>query len=191
MLLLILLDIDDCQSRWYEASDPPGGHSLFTDSNIKRHAHDRRMVASGFSMTALLEMEDFVSDCVKVFETRLREFADNGHPVDMGHWLQCYAFDVIGEITASVFARGPSHSLTCYSLQSVLVSWIRVKTLETSYRRSKGSCRIQQRWAWCQSCMHPTVNSCPFCFLGASHSRLFARYFAAFLSEHFDLTLLY
>lgn len=50
-------------------------------------------------MTALLEMEDFVSKCVKVFETRMREFATSGQSLDMAHWLQCYAFDVIGEIT--------------------------------------------------------------------------------------------
>ncbi|KAK1764513.1 cytochrome P450 [Phialemonium atrogriseum] len=87
------------KSRWYEASDPPGGHSLFTDPDIKRHAHERRMVASGFSMSALLEMEDFVSECVKVFETRMNEFAESGQALDMAHWLQCYAFDVIGEIT--------------------------------------------------------------------------------------------
>lgn len=59
------------------------------------------MVASGFSMSALLEMEDFVSECVKVFETRMNEFAESGQSLDMAHWLQCYAFDVIGEITVS------------------------------------------------------------------------------------------
>ncbi|KIX00635.1 uncharacterized protein Z518_09700 [Rhinocladiella mackenziei CBS 650.93] len=90
------------KARWYEASDAPGDYSLFTDANIQRHAHDRRMVAAGFSMTALMEMEGFVSNCVAIFETRLDEFADQKEPIDMGNWLQCYAFDVIGEIT---FAR--------------------------------------------------------------------------------------
>ncbi|KAK5382251.1 hypothetical protein LTR20_006117 [Exophiala xenobiotica] len=90
------------KARWYEASDPPGAHSLFTDSDIQRHAHDRRMVSAAFSMTAVTEMEDFISDCVTMFETRLGEFADKKEPIDMAHWLQCYAFDVIGEIT---FAR--------------------------------------------------------------------------------------
>jgi cytochrome P450 len=93
------------QARWYEASDAPGNYSIFTDPNIQRHAHDRRMVANGFSMTALLEMEDFVSECVKVLELRLGEFADNRQPIDMAHWLQCYAFDVIGEVTVSSFLR--------------------------------------------------------------------------------------
>lgn len=52
-------------------------------------------------MTALLEMEDFVSECVKLFEQRLAQFAHSSKSIDMGHWLQCYAFDVIGEITVS------------------------------------------------------------------------------------------
>jgi cytochrome P450 len=57
------------------------------------------MVSAAFSMTAVTEMEDFISDCVTMFETRLGEFADKKEPIDMAHWLQCYAFDVIGEIT--------------------------------------------------------------------------------------------
>lgn len=52
-------------------------------------------------MSSLLEMEDFVSECVKVFETRMDEFSESGQSVDMAHWLQCYAFDVIGEISVS------------------------------------------------------------------------------------------
>jgi hypothetical protein len=89
------------KSRWYEASDAPGSYSLFTDPDIARHAHDRRMVANGFSMTALLEMESLVDDCVKVFESRLDDFVESRQVIDLGHWLQCYAFDVIGQITFS------------------------------------------------------------------------------------------
>ncbi len=44
-------------------------------------------------------MESYISNCVQVFETRLAEFAEKAAVFDLGHWLQCYAFDVIGEIT--------------------------------------------------------------------------------------------
>jgi hypothetical protein len=50
-------------------------------------------------MTALLEMEPFVDQCSSIFQTRLGEFADQKTTFDLGHWLQCYAFDVVGEIT--------------------------------------------------------------------------------------------
>ncbi|KAK5037278.1 hypothetical protein LTR13_005084 [Exophiala sideris] len=87
------------QSPWYQASDAPGQHSIFTDTDIARHARERRLVANSFSMTSLAAMEPFISDCVQILESRLSDQAKEGSVVDMGHWLQCYAFDVIGEIT--------------------------------------------------------------------------------------------
>lgn len=50
-------------------------------------------------MTSLAAMEPYISDCVQIFELRLSDMAKEGTVVDIGHWLQCYAFDVIGEIT--------------------------------------------------------------------------------------------
>jgi hypothetical protein len=90
------------KAPWYYASGPihtDTGIDLFTDTNEKRHAANRRKVANAYSMTALLEMEPFVDQCASGFETRLREFADTKTTFDLGHWLQCYAFDVVGEIT--------------------------------------------------------------------------------------------
>ena len=44
-------------------------------------------------------MEPYIGDCVQVFEKQLVQFAQQNQAFDLGHWLQCYAFDVIGEIT--------------------------------------------------------------------------------------------
>lgn len=52
-------------------------------------------------MTSLVQLEPFVDQCTEVYQRRLEEFADSGAPVDMAHWMQCYAFDVIGKITVS------------------------------------------------------------------------------------------
>ena len=56
-------------------------------------------------MSSLVNYESFVDDCADVFCRRLEEMSarDGGRAtvVDMGHWLQCYAFDVIGMITYS------------------------------------------------------------------------------------------
>ncbi|KAI1611809.1 cytochrome P450 oxidoreductase [Exophiala viscosa] len=87
------------KSPWYQASDAPGQHSIFTDTDIARHARERRLVANSFSMTSLAALEPYISDCVQVLETRLFELSKENAVVDVGHWLQCYAFDVIGEIT--------------------------------------------------------------------------------------------
>lgn len=44
-------------------------------------------------------MEDTVASCIGTFMDRCIEMAASGKPVNMTHWFQCYAFDVIGAIT--------------------------------------------------------------------------------------------
>lgn len=50
-------------------------------------------------MSSLVGYEPFVNNCSSVLSRRFSEFAKLGETVDMQHFLQCYAFDVIGEIT--------------------------------------------------------------------------------------------
>lgn len=50
-------------------------------------------------MSSLVNYEQFVDNCADIFATRLTEFAVKDEVLDLRHWLQCYAFDVIGEIT--------------------------------------------------------------------------------------------
>lgn len=51
-------------------------------------------------MTSLVSYEPYVDLCSDVFSQRLAEMSDGASAaVDMGHWMQCYAFDVIGQIT--------------------------------------------------------------------------------------------
>jgi hypothetical protein len=38
---------------------------------------------------------------VKQLYQRLKEFESSSTIIDLGYWLQCYSFDVIGEITVS------------------------------------------------------------------------------------------
>ncbi|KFY65399.1 hypothetical protein V496_02591 [Pseudogymnoascus sp. VKM F-4515 (FW-2607)] len=90
------------KSPWYIASGNPDPHAaldLFSDRDPIRHAASRRKVASAYSMTALAQLEPFVDQCYSVLRARFIEFADRGQAIDMAHWMQCYAFDVIGEIT--------------------------------------------------------------------------------------------
>jgi hypothetical protein len=50
-------------------------------------------------MTSLVHYEAFVDRCADIFCMRLREFAARGEEFNLGHWFQCYALDVIGDIT--------------------------------------------------------------------------------------------
>lgn len=90
-------------SSWYATwSNPhPSQWSLFSDRNMARHSANRRHYQSAYSMSSLVSYESYVDDCAALFHTRLQELASKAVPVDMGHWFQCYAFDVIGLITYS------------------------------------------------------------------------------------------
>lgn len=95
------------KSPWYIASGTPDPHAirdLFSDTNPKNHASNRRKVASLYSMTNLVQMEKYVNECSKLLISPFSEFADQRTLVDMGHWLQCYAFDVVGQVTVSNFS---------------------------------------------------------------------------------------
>ncbi|KAI9925112.1 hypothetical protein ASPWEDRAFT_176383 [Aspergillus wentii DTO 134E9] len=90
------------KSEWYDAwtfSPDPKITNLFSERNGQRHAGMRRKVAAMYSMTSLVAYEPFVDNCVGIFKERLEEFASEGTVIDVAHWVQCYAFDVIGEIT--------------------------------------------------------------------------------------------
>ncbi|KAF4535861.1 Cytochrome P450 [Lasiodiplodia theobromae] len=88
---------------WYDASRnlDAVARDLFTDRDPKRHAANRRKVASLYSMSSLLRMEEAVNDCVGLVEEKFREIARSGRAIDLQWWLQCYAFDVIGAITVA------------------------------------------------------------------------------------------
>ncbi|KAI0026120.1 cytochrome P450 [Xylariomycetidae sp. FL0641] len=89
------------KSSWYSASANPGKWTLFSDRDMQRHAHNRRLVQGLYSMTSLLTYEPYVDECNELLCQRLQEMAAERETVNMAHWLQCYAFDVIGMITYS------------------------------------------------------------------------------------------
>ncbi|PQE16376.1 cytochrome P450 protein [Rutstroemia sp. NJR-2017a BVV2] len=73
--------------------------NMFAVRDPKVHSQLRRQFQSTYSLTALVSYEPYVDDCARIFRQRLEEIAVAGSPTDLGHWLQCYAFDVIGHIT--------------------------------------------------------------------------------------------
>ncbi|GAB1313123.1 hypothetical protein MFIFM68171_03333 [Madurella fahalii] len=94
------------KSSWYEAwsSPSPDAWSIFSDRNAKRHTLNRRQYQSTYSMSTLVHYESFVDECADLLCQRLSEMRPGGgwsRAVDIGHWLQYYAFDVIGLITYS------------------------------------------------------------------------------------------
>jgi cytochrome P450 len=91
------------KSTWYNTWKHPDlvVSSLFPERDMKRHAEARRIFQSMYSMSSLLHFEPLVEATQAVFHQRLTEMSKEGKVVDMHHWLQSYAFDVIGNITYS------------------------------------------------------------------------------------------
>ncbi|KAH7131305.1 cytochrome P450 [Dactylonectria macrodidyma] len=87
------------KSSWYSTWGAPGQWTIFSDQSIKHHSQTRRLYQGTYSMTALVNYEPYVDQCNDLFAQRLTEMALSDVSIDMGHWFQCYAFDVIGMIT--------------------------------------------------------------------------------------------
>ncbi|KAF2964007.1 hypothetical protein GQX73_g9563 [Xylaria multiplex] len=93
------------KSEWYSAFNVPHPYSLerwsiFSTTDPKIHAQQRKPFTNMYSMSSLISYEPYVDECADIFTQRLSEFARAGQAIDMGHWLQCFAFDVIGLITS-------------------------------------------------------------------------------------------
>jgi cytochrome P450 len=71
--------------------------SLFTTRDPARHKALKKPVAGKFSMTSIRTLEPLVDDCSLIFSESMRSL--EGEVVNLGAWLQWYAFDVIGAIT--------------------------------------------------------------------------------------------
>ncbi|KAH8801441.1 cytochrome P450 [Xylogone sp. PMI_703] len=80
------------------ASHISPNEDLFTQRDEKLHAYRRKFVNNLYSLTSILESEQYVDDCTHMFITRMDEFAISGKSMDLGIWFQMYAFDVIGEL---------------------------------------------------------------------------------------------
>ncbi|KAJ6004050.1 hypothetical protein N7522_005695 [Penicillium canescens] len=73
--------------------------NLFSTRDEIYHRNQKRNIANAYSLTSLLEMEPAVDSCTAMFTSQLAKFADSKTPIDLGIWLQYYAFDVVGEMT--------------------------------------------------------------------------------------------
>lgn len=91
------------KSDWYYAWQHPDPNrwTLFPDRDIKRHAETRKRFQAMYSMSSLVNYEGYVDESAEILGQKLSEFAARGETINMGHWFQCYAFDVIGDITYS------------------------------------------------------------------------------------------
>ncbi|KAJ5249061.1 hypothetical protein N7468_000512 [Penicillium chermesinum] len=89
------------KGTWYSASTPVAvAHlNLFALQDQKQHGNLRKKYSSLYSVSSLVRYESVVDKNARKLARHLRTFVESGDRIDLMHWLQCYAFDVITEIT--------------------------------------------------------------------------------------------
>lgn len=73
--------------------------NIFSTRDPEEHRIGKRKVGAAYSMPNLLQSEAAIDSCIELFMSRLSELTSSGDSIDMGAWLQYYAFDVVGEVT--------------------------------------------------------------------------------------------
>lgn len=96
------------KSQWYLAFDEPATPhcTIFSMNDIKAHGQERRKYAAAYTMSTMLSYEAHVDECIEILDKKFREFSSTQKVIDFGHWMQCYAFDVIGKITVGSYFPG-------------------------------------------------------------------------------------
>lgn len=92
------------KSKWYDAFGDPrvANHNLFSARDRAVHGAMRRQVAGMYSLSTIKSYEPHVDNCISLLLKQFDAFAASGEVFDLQLWMQCYAFDVIGEITVSL-----------------------------------------------------------------------------------------
>lgn len=61
---------------------------VFSETDEKQHAERRRIINPVYSMSNVLQAENYIDKCTTLFMERMGEYADKGEVIDLGQWLQ-------------------------------------------------------------------------------------------------------
>ncbi|KAF4417289.1 Pisatin demethylase [Fusarium acutatum] len=73
--------------------------NIFAIQDNALHKERRRKISPMYTMSSMVSYEPAVDEMTHVCIRKLNEFAKEDRLVDIPHWMQYYAFDVIGAIT--------------------------------------------------------------------------------------------
>jgi cytochrome P450 len=91
------------KSDWYDGwrHPDPNKNSIFPQRDVQKHAETRKLFQGLYTLSTVVAYESYVDECTDIFMRRLQQFARDEESLNIGHWFQCYAFDVIADITYS------------------------------------------------------------------------------------------
>lgn len=87
------------KSNWYSVWQGHRKFDLFAERDEKLHGKQRSLISRTYAMESLKDLEPYVNNAINVLLDNMSE--RQGQVVDLGNWVQLFAFDVIGEITFS------------------------------------------------------------------------------------------
>ena len=71
-----------------------------SERNPQKHNRMKRSLANAFSTRALVEQEPIISNCVDMFLEKIDSLPSaRTKGLDMTHWLEMVAFDILGEMS--------------------------------------------------------------------------------------------
>ncbi|KAI5360640.1 putative cytochrome P450 [Septoria linicola] len=87
------------KTSWYDVWEVKGaGTSLFSATDPREHAFLRKRVATAYSMSTILSLEDKIQGIADVLWQKLHDLAAQGETVNVGDWTNYFAFDVVGKL---------------------------------------------------------------------------------------------
>ncbi|KAI1346127.1 cytochrome P450 family protein [Xylaria sp. FL0043] len=89
------------KSACYAAVKGSRPFDLANETNKKVHAAQRRLVARPYSMESTKRFETDIDGLLDTLLHKLDSFAESSQTVDLGFWVQLYAFDVVGLVSFS------------------------------------------------------------------------------------------
>ncbi|KAH7146836.1 cytochrome P450 [Dactylonectria estremocensis] len=73
--------------------------NIFPIQDNELHKDRRRKISPLYTMSSMVSYEEAVDEMTRVCMRKMHQFAEEGRLIEIPHWMQFYAFDVIGEIT--------------------------------------------------------------------------------------------
>lgn len=84
--------------------------NLFSARDPEYHRIEKRKVGNAYALQRLLESEQAIDSCVELFMAQLHTLNNSSDAVDLGAWLQYFAFDVVG-VSPETPLRSQRHSI--------------------------------------------------------------------------------
>ncbi|PVH95764.1 putative cytochrome P450 pisatin demethylase [Periconia macrospinosa] len=75
--------------------------NLFSTRDASFHRNQKKVIANAYSMTSVLGMEDQIDSCITLLLSQLKGKSRKKETVDLGQWVQFFAFDATGEVSFS------------------------------------------------------------------------------------------